>query len=121
MVDCDRCGHPIPDPDDPATIGELVLCDECHDKICGNCGSEIPDPEDQYDIPPVGPGTTCPTCTARYVEWMCNGCGAELDDDEQVRISEGSQYDGTYCTECAPEARERAQSDPAAQDEEAPF
>lgn len=122
MVDCERCGRAVSDPEDPPQIGDMVLCEQCHDKICGNCGKEILDVEDQYDIPAVGPGTTCPICTARYVDWMCNGCGAEIpDESDQVRVEIDSKFDGIYCSDCAPEARKRAEEDPAAQDEDPPF
>jgi DNA-directed RNA polymerase subunit RPC12/RpoP len=129
MVDCERCGRSISDPESPRKIGDTIFCDQCHDKVCGNCLNEIPDADDQYDIPPVGPGTTCPTCTARHVEWMCNQCGTEIPDEtDQVRVEQSSKFDGVYCSDCATEARNRAKQDSDVQAEdsntkndEAPF
>lgn len=106
---CDRCEATVADPENPPMIANSTLCQECHDMICGNCLRIIPDSEHRYDIPPVGPGTTCAVCTARYVQWLCRRCGEEIHEEtEQHRVDLKTEYDGTYCEDCVDEAFQRA-------------
>lgn len=106
---CTRCGAAVSDGEQHM-IGEGVFCANCFDKVCGACGREIPEPDQQYDIGPIiGPGTTCSLCTARHVQWLCNGCGAEIrTEPEQVKIHEDTKYGGYYCRSCADEAKQKA-------------
>jgi DNA-directed RNA polymerase subunit RPC12/RpoP len=115
---CNRCGDPVPDLAQE-TIGEIVFCPECYDAVCGRCGSEIGDSDDRYEVEGVGAGTTCRSCTAPHVDWLCTECGTEIQDESsQVRIN-NRQDDRTYCADCGTEVQ--AQMDKKSEDVDPPF
>ncbi len=103
---CNRCGVPVPE-DEQETIGDIVFCPDCHDAVCGRCGTVITDPDNRYTVEGVGAGTTCSSCTASHVDWLCSECEAEIRDEEsRLTITDGG-VSGTYCRDCGTEIRAR--------------